>query len=57
MIPFLTARHSPFRVGVNLDSNEAVGATKAKEMSATNEQQGVPAGTVGFQLTYFQVAC
>merc|ERR1719483_1919696 len=51
------SRHSPFRVGVNLDSNEAVGATKAKEMSATNEQQGVPAGTVGFQLTYFQVAC
>jgi len=51
------SRHSPFRVGVNLDSNEAVGATKAKEMSTKNEQQGVPAGTVGFQLTYFQVAC
>ena len=57
MIPFLTARQSPFRVGVNLDSNEATGATKAKEMGTKNEQQSVPGGIVGFQLTYFQVAC
>jgi hypothetical protein len=51
------SRQSPFRVGVNLDSNEATGATKAAKMGTKNEQQSVPAGIVGFQLTYFQVAC
>lgn len=51
------SRHSPFRIGVNLDSDEATGATKAKEMTNANEQNGVPGGIVGFQLEYFQVAC
>jgi len=51
------SRHSPFRIGVNLDSDEATGATKAKEMANANEQNGIPGGIVGFQLTYYQVAC
>ena len=51
-----TARHLPFRVGVDFDNNERAAAAIAS-MSQTYEQQGAPAGIVGFKLTYFQVSC
>merc|ERR1711971_1003251 len=50
------ARHLPFRVGVDFDNNERAAAAIAS-MSQTYEQQGAPAGIVGFKLTYFQVSC
>ena len=53
---FITARHLPFRVGVDFDNNERAAAAIAS-MSQTYEQQGAPAGIVGFKLTYFQVSC
>ena len=56
-LSWITARRSPFIVGVNFDSNELTGDSKADEKSTTNESSEVPAGHVGFKLTYFQVAC
>ena len=53
---FITARHLPFRVGVDFDNNERAAAAIAT-MATKYEQQGSPAGIVGFKLTYFQVSC
>ena len=53
---FITARHLPFRVGVDFDNNERA-ASAAITMSQLYEQQGSPAGIIGFKLTYFQVSC
>merc|ERR1711936_203179 len=50
-------RRSPFTIGVNLDSNEATGATIADEMADDIESGEIPGGIIGFSLTYFQVAC
>ena len=53
---FITARHLPFRVGVDFDNNERA-PSAATTMAQLHEQQGSPAGIVGFKLTYFQVTC
>jgi len=50
-------RRSPFIVGVNFDSNELTGTSMADAKSTDAESSEVPAGHVGFKLTYFQVAC
>ena len=50
-----SARQIPFRFGVYTDSTEAVG-TPAGE-TPSNEQAVFPAGIIGFQLEFFQVAC
>merc|ERR1712008_542232 len=50
------ARHLPFRVGVDFDNNERA-PSAATTMAQLHEQQGSPAGIVGFKLTYFQVTC
>jgi len=52
----ICTRRAPFTVGVNIDSNEQTGAD-GTEMAQTNEASLFPGGIVGFQLTYFQVAC
>ena len=56
-ILFIVARRSPFIVGVNFDSNELTGTSMADAKSTDAESSEVPAGHVGFKLTYFQVAC
>ena len=53
---FITARHLPFRVGVDFDNNERASVVTAA-MTTLLEQQGSPGGIVGFKLTYFQVGC
>ena len=50
-----SARQIPFRFGVYTDSTEAVGTPAAQTPS--NEQAVFPAGIIGFQLEFFQVAC
>ena len=52
----ITARHLPFRVGVDFDNNERASIVDAV-MTNLLEQQGSPGGIVGFKLTYFQVGC
>ena len=52
----ITARHLPFRVGVDFDNNERASIVTAV-MTTLLEQQGSPGGIVGFKLTYFQVGC
>jgi hypothetical protein len=52
----ITARHLPFRVGVNFDNNERASIVTAV-MTDDIEQQGSPGGIIGFKLTYFQVGC
>lgn len=46
----------PFRITFKSDSFEATTATGAN-MANVNEQNGMPAGIVGFSLNYQQVAC
>ena len=53
---YIPARHLPFRVGVNFDSNEQ-DSSSANEMTTTNEANGSPGGIIGFKLTYFQISC
>ena len=59
---------TPFRVGVNFDASEAIGAaptTDGDNLSATENSQEDPAttsngagvGYSGFWLAYWQVAC
>jgi len=53
------ARHLPFRVGVDFDSNErdAYTAIAAADMSNILEANGSPGGIIGFKLTYYQISC
>ena len=53
---FITARHLPFRVGVDFDNNENDSVVTAS-MTTLLEQQGSPGGIIGFKLTYYQVSC
>ena len=52
---FISAQVSPFRVKVHFNDNEADGAITS--MAHLQEQDLAPGGIVGFQLTYWQVAC
>jgi hypothetical protein len=52
----ITARHLPFRVGVDFDNHERASIVTAV-MTTLLEQQGSPGGITGFKLTYFQVGC
>ena len=53
---YIPARHLPFRVGVNFDSNERDSVSTA-DMTTLNEANGAPGGIIGFKLTYFQISC
>jgi len=53
----ICTRRAPFTVGVNLDSNEATGADMGADLALDHEASIFPGGIVGFQLTYFQMAC
>ena len=56
---YIPARHLPFRVGVDFDSNErdSYTAIAAADMTTLNESNGSPGGIIGFKLTYYQIAC
>ena len=56
---YIPARHLPFRVGVDFDSNErdAYTAIAAADMSNILEANGSPGGIIGFKLTYYQISC
>ena len=56
LFSYITARHLPFRVGVNFDNNEDASQSTASETDEV-EQQGSPGGIIGFKLTYWQVTC
>lgn len=56
LFSYITARHLPFRVGVNFDNNER-GVASTASMTDLYEQQGSPGGIIGFKLTYWQVTC
>ena len=53
----LSARRSPFTVGVNTDSNEVTSTSIADAKASTRETSEYPGGITGFKLIYFQVAC
>merc|ERR1740129_2169665 len=50
------ARHLPFRVGVDFDSNEQDSSGAAIAVN-TDDANGAPGGIVGFKLTYYQISC
>ena len=58
---YIPARHLPFRVGVDFDSNEqdsyAIAGTPAINAVTLNEANGSPGGIIGFKLTYYQISC
>ena len=55
-IIFLSGRNIPFRVGVNFDGYEYQTSMTA-DMAQLNEEILIPAGIIGFKLTYWQVPC
>merc|ERR1711974_436769 len=50
------SRKTPFKVGVNFDTNEAAN-DEADEMATIQEQSMFPGGIVGFKITYWQMPC
>merc|ERR1719362_541661 len=50
------ARHLPFRVGVDFDSNEQDSSGAAIAVN-TDDANGSPGGIIGFKLTYYQISC
>ena len=52
----ISARQTPFRVGVNFNSAEVAGIITAT-MATLIEQGEAPGGILGFKLSYWQGAC
>ena len=53
---YIPARHLPFRVGVDFDSNEQDSSGAAIAVN-TDDANGSPGGIIGFKLTYYQISC